>query len=422
MTPQKRALLIAFITVALDLLGFGIIIPIQPFFAQHFGASPALVTLLSASYSLMQFLFVPFWGRLSDRIGRRPVILSSVAIGSVGYLLFGLAGSLPLLFVARMISGFGNANIAAAQAIIADTTSGPDRAKGMGLIGAAFGLGFIFGPAVGGWLANWGLAAPAIGAAILGVLNFVFAWFLLPETRPLQKPSEAAAPTRSLNPLTVLKRLQVYPNVLTLIALSFCLSGGFALMEPSISLLIERTWVPHSALTLASPEAYEAALLHAAALTSYLLVAVGLTATVVQGGAIGPLTKRFGERRLIFAGLLTIAVSAALFAVASTTGVYWLIFIPGVVLATGTGLSTPSVNGLLSRAVSPQEQGSILGAAQSAQALGRVLGPALSGLLFEWYWAAPFISTSIVMVGALGLVRVITPVVPPPALRADPSR
>ena len=169
----KHVLLIVFFTVFIDLIGFGIIIPIQPFFAEALGASPATVTLLGASYSLMQFLFAPFWGMLSDRYGRRPIILVSLGTGFVGYLLFGLSHSLPALFASRMLAGFGAANIGTAQAMIADSTSHADRAKGMGLIGAAFGLGFIFGPALGGVFGQFGIATPAFVAAGLCAANWI---------------------------------------------------------------------------------------------------------------------------------------------------------------------------------------------------------------------------------------------------------
>lgn len=380
-TP-RRALLIAFMTVCLDLLGFGIIIPIQPFYAENFGASPTVVTLLGASYSFMQFLFVPFWGRLSDRIGRRPVILSSVALGALGYLIFGLAGSLGVLFASRMLSGFGNANIATAQAIIADTTSGEDRAKGMGLIGAAFGLGFIFGPALGGYLVQFGLAWPAFGAAALGVLNFFFALIYLPETRVRTEEGESA-------PRRAPRELLRLPNVAPLVLLSLVLTTGFALMEQVLGLFIERVWVPE-ALTASTPELKEQGLRRAAALTSYLLVAIGVTATIVQGGLIGRLSKAFGERVLIRGGLLGVGVALAGLIVAGYFESYALLFPVGVLLATSTGLATPSLNSLLSRSVSDDVQGAALGLGQASSALGRVLGPAAAGALFEVGINLPF--------------------------------
>src|SRR5690554_2058067 len=186
-SAKKRILAVAFVTMFLDLLGFGLIIPIQPFYAESFGASAAVVTLLGGAYSLMQFIFIPVWGRISDRIGRRPVILISVIASSIGHLFFGLAGSLTALFAARLLTGFGNANIATVQALIADSTEGHERTRGMGMIGAAFGLGFVIGPAVGGLLVRWGLAAPAFAAAVFALVNFGMAFFLLPETNKFRQ-------------------------------------------------------------------------------------------------------------------------------------------------------------------------------------------------------------------------------------------
>lgn len=380
---KRSPMLIAFLTVALDLLGFGIIIPIQPFYAEAFGASPLMVTWLGASYSLMQFVFVPFWGRLSDRIGRRPVILTSVATGTLGYIIFGLAGSLPVLFASRMLSGFGNANIATAQAIIADTTTGADRTKGMGLIGAAFGLGFIFGPALGGFLGQFGLAAPAFGAAILGVINFIFAATMLPETRP-----ETHVDTVRVMPWQVIPKLIHHTNFLRIVAVLFVTTTGFALMEQALGLYIERVWVPEAAHL--TGEAQSEAFKHAAALTTYLLVAIGVTATVVQGGLIGRLSRRFGERRLALVGLTSTVGSLVCIPVVGSTAAFAAMFPVVVLLAVGTGLSTPSMNSLLSQSVGADEQGGALGVGQSASALGRVVGPALSGWLFQMLIGAPF--------------------------------
>ena len=397
---KKSPLLIAFMTVTLDLLGFGIIIPIQPFYAEAFGATPTMVTWLGASYSLMQFLFVPFWGRLSDRIGRRPVILTSVALGTFGYVIFGLAGSLGMLFAARMLSGFGNANIASAQAIIADTTSGPERTKGMGLIGAAFGLGFIFGPALGGFLGQFGLAWPAFGAAALGAVNFVFAAVMLPETRPKTQPDAVR-----VMPWEVLPKLLHHPNFGRIVSVIFVMTTGFALMEQALGLYVERVWVPEA---LASTgEVQRAALREAAALTSYILVVVGITAAIVQGGLIGRLSKRFGERRLAVVGLSLVAFSMLLIPLVGAWGVYAAMFPAAVVLATGTGLATPSLNSLLSQSVDATEQGGALGVGQSASALGRVVGPAISGMLFQWLIGAPFFAgallTTLAVIVSVGI-------------------
>lgn len=405
---KKKILAVAFVTMFLDLLGFGLIIPIQPFYAESFGAQPAVVTLLGASYSLMQFIFVPFWGRLSDRIGRRPVILSSVVAGGIGYVLFGLAGSLPMLFAARFLSGFGNANIATVQALIADSTTGHERTKGMGLIGAAFGLGFVIGPAVGGILVRWGLAAPAFAAAVFAAINFIMAFFLLPETNQYRQ-EKGAARRPSLSPAQLFRVVRPLPNVLTITALMLMWTTGFSLFEQSLSLFIEHIWVtiPPDAMALAESQGADAVealrseyLRKAAGYAAMVLVAIGMTATVVQGGLIGRLSVRFGERALIRTGLPLIAVGMFWIMMAGRIGYFPALFPGAIITAVGTGLSSPNLMSLLSQASPANIQGSVLGLGQSAGSLGRVIGPALSGLLFQINIEYPaLIGGSVILLG-----------------------
>ena len=234
-----KVLLVAFVTVFLDLIGFGIIIPIQPFYAELLGASPAVVTLLGGAYSLMQFIFAPFWGRLSDRWGRRPIILIGITTSIVGYTIFGFAESLLLLFASRMLTGFGNANIGAAQAIISDVTDESNRAKGMGIIGAAFGLGFIFGPALGGLLGQYHPTYPAFAAAILGVFNLALAYFLLPETNQGKGSTHKRAPLS----IAAFKKAAQSPHLLPMLFITPITILSFALMEQIVGLFIEATWV-----------------------------------------------------------------------------------------------------------------------------------------------------------------------------------
>jgi multidrug resistance protein len=395
---KRRALRIVFLTILLDLLGFGLIIPIQPFYAEHFGARPAVITLLGAAYSLMQFVFSPFWGRLSDRYGRRPIMLSSVAFSVLGYGLFGAAGSLGMLFAARMLSGFGNANISTAQAIIADVTEPHERARGMGIIGAAFGLGFILGPALGGFLAQWGPSAPAFAASGLAAVNLVLAWFLLKETH---NPNSGST-TRDLS-FAALRRATERPGILGLMLVLFLLSSGFSMMEQIFALYIADVWV----IPAAAPGT-PSDVLHArgAALTSYLLVAIGITATVVQGGLIGRLTRQYGERRLLLVGLFTMALALASIPVAGAFFAYPSIFFTGFLMALGSGLSNPTSNSLLSRSTSLQMQGTVLGAGQAASALGRVFGPTLSGSLYQVAHIAPFLIGAVLLLLALAVALV----------------
>lgn len=386
----KRTLTLVFFTIFLDLIGFGIIIPIQPFFAEKLGASPSVITLLGASFSLMQFLFAHFWGRLSDRVGRKPVMLVSIAVTAIGYAIFGMAESLTVLFLARMLAGFGAANIGAAQAIIADSTDEKNRAKGMGLIGAAFGLGFIFGPALGGLFGQLGLSAPAFAAAFLSSMNWVFALFFLPETYPPEKRKNA--PSQHGFSLKQLKHVARHVNVPQLFTVYLVYSISFSMMEQSIGLFIAKTWVK-SALEIGA----DAHAKQAAALTSYMLIAVGVTATIVQGGLIGRLAKLYPERRLLATGLVLITITLATLPFIGMSQMYLLILINSVFMAVGTGLTNPSLSSLLSQSVDRHEQGGALGLGQSLAGLGRVIGPAMSGTLFQLYAGTPFWFGALIM-------------------------
>jgi MFS transporter, DHA1 family, tetracycline resistance protein len=401
LTPIK----VAFFTTFLDLLGFGIIIPIQPFYAESFGASPAIVTLLGASYSLMQFLLSGQIGKISDRIGRRPVLLSSVALIIIGYVAFAQATTLTGLFIARMISGIGGANLGAAQAIIADVTPPDQRSRGMGVIGAAFGLGFIFGPAIGGWLGQWGPVYPIYFAAILSVLNWLFIFFWLPETL---KPEEATSPIdrqvlASQSKWAILKLV----NIPQLLGLSFLFTMSFALMEQTIGLFIERAWLS---------EVIDVKTRHseAAALTAYFLVAVGVGASIVQGGLIGKLTARWGEVRLCQIGVVTVAITFLAIPSVGAGAPFSIMMLIGLLMATGTGMLHPSRNSLLSQGVPARQQGRALGLNQSISALGRVIGPASAGLLFEQGINLPFwIGGSVIMASWLLTLRLKHPSVLP---------
>ena len=378
-TPRSP-LVIAFITIFLDLLGFGMLIPIQAFYAQEFGASAALITILGGSYSFMQFLFAPFWGRLSDRVGRRPIILISVAVSALGHFLFALAGSLPMLFFARMIAGFGNANLGTAQALISDTTTPENRSKGMGLIGAAFGLGFIFGPAIGGALGQISPTAPSWAAGILALFNLLFAWMFLPETlKPGAKPQTHGRKTFSW---AAFKHASRHVNVGVIFTITFVYTSAFALMEHVVGLLIEATWV--------SEKIGQARIGAASKLTAIYLVVIGLTATVIQGGLIGKLQRTFGEIRLVRTGLVMVALSLAAIPFAASASAWPAMLATGILMAIGSGIYNPSNLGLLSRSIDADEQGGVLGLNQSLSSLGRVVGPLFAGLLFQLNQAAPF--------------------------------
>jgi multidrug resistance protein len=378
----SRAIL--FFTVFIHLLGFGIIIPLLPYYAERFGASGLTVGLLTTSFSLAQFLFAPVWGRLSDRIGRRPVLLGSLILTGVSYLVFAVAGSLPVLFVSRIFAGVAGATLSTAQAYIADTTTPENRTRGMGLIGAAFGMGFIFGPAMGGILSRWGFSVPAYAAAGLALTAFLFALALLPESLP---PDERAGAARRRLRATSFREALSRPVVGTVLVLFFVATLCFSGMEAILALFCERFfhWGPHQ--------------------IGYLFAYVGIVAAVLQAGIVGALAKRFGERALVRAGL---ALMGAAFVTAGVVPPLALFLVTMGVVSIGSGLITPSMSALVSVATPPDEQGGILGIYQSLGSLGRAVGPFLGGLVYDMVspGAPLWMAGAVLLVAAIAAARI----------------
>jgi len=405
---RRRILGVVFLTLFLDLLGFGVILPVQPFYAESFGSSATVVTLIGASYSLMQFVCAPLWGRLSDRIGRRPVILVSIAFACVGWLILGFANALWMFVASRLIAGFGNANLGTVQAVVADVTSAKDRAKGMGMVGAAFGLGFLFGPIIGGVFGGrYGPEVPALIAAGLAAVNWVAAFFLLPESYTEEKRAAARAGLvvddghggrRSLLPMQALKQAMGMPGVAPLLVMGFVFTVGFSLMEAALSLFVERQFV--------SPTIFgtEAGHKEAATLAMQVLVTVGITAVIVQGGLIRPLRNRFGEPTLLLAGSLLIAIGFGATAALPFLALPFVAMLAiQIVVAAGSGVFSPSSSSLLSRSVPEDRQGAILGVGQSVSSLGRIVGPGIAGALLDLHRSLPFALGALLLVVAAAL-------------------
>ncbi|HEY6232093.1 MAG TPA: MFS transporter [Pyrinomonadaceae bacterium] len=363
---KRSPLVVIFTTVFIDLVGFGIVIPVLPYYAEssRFHATPRIVGLLFASYSVMQLIFSPILGRLSDKHGRRPVLLISIIGTGVGFLILGFANTLLLLFVGRILDGITGGNISTAQAYIADITTPENRAKGMGLIGAAFGLGFVFGPAIGGILTRWGVAVPFFFAAGLCFANALLLYFTLPETVTPDHPARtSAAGGRGLGQLIHSFADWRLAYVLTIY---FLFIVAFSIMTTSFSLFTMFRF------------GYDAQ--H----TGYLFAYVGILAVIVQGGLIGRLVKRFGELSLVIAGAFLFAGS--LFAVpfvGPQNGGLAALLIGGGLFSIGNSLSSPSLTSLASKQVSAAEQGSIMGVTQSVASLARAAGPALAALLIH---------------------------------------
>lgn len=347
---NRSALAILFIIVFIDLLGFGMVIPVMPLYAARLGASEAWVGLLSAGYSLMQFVFAPIWGRWSDRVGRRPVLLVSIAMTALAFAMYGAASTFGILLVSRLFAGAATANIAIARAFVADVTPPEGRAKGMGIIGAAFGLGFVLGPAIGGFLSQAvSVSFPPFVAAVLAGANGIAAYFVLPEPEE-RSVREEARRVRFVEFFTEMRR----PGIRRLIWIFGLTVLAFAAMEATYALLVTKR--------------YGLDLEH----VDYLFAYIGVLIVIVQGGLIGRLTRAYGEKKLLVAGLVLQAVSLAVLPFAVTTIGLVLATAP---LAIGSGLSQPSLASLLSRFARADDQGGTLGIGESAAAIGRVLGP-----------------------------------------------
>ncbi len=374
-------LAVIFATVFIDLVGFGVIIPLLPFYAEHFDASPDVVALLMATYSCAQFLCAPLWGGLSDRFGRKPILMTTLFGIGLGYIWIGFAGALWQLFAARALSGAMAGNIAAAQAYVADVTPPEKRAKGMGLIGAAFGLGFTLGPAIGGGLGGSdpvapNFQAPAFTSAGLSLLAFAFAALVLKESLTPERRAELAHRRRP-NRFVALSQAVRTPGVGLLILLFFLVTFVFAGMEATFAMWSERTfgWGPRH--------------------NGYLFAFVGLLGAAIQGGAVGWLSRRFGEARLITQGAVALAVGLGLLPVIDSVPA---LFTAMAVLAYGAAVANPSLHSLISRRAGEQMRGSTLGVSQSAASLARIAGPAFAGALFAAFgrdW--PYVAGACVM-------------------------
>ena len=366
MTPRKPALGFIFITLVLDVLGIGLIIPILPKLIEGFHGGSVVeasttVGLLAALYSLMQFLFAPLLGNLSDRFGRRPVILASLLGSGLDYFLLAWAPNLAWFFLGRIVAGITGANFAAATAYIADISPPEKRAANFGLIGAAFGLGFILGPALGGLLGNVGLHIPFIVAGILTLLNFAYGWVALPESLALNNRRKFR--WAHANPIGSLLDLRRYPIVLGLVETYFLVNLAHQALPA--------TWVLYTGYRYHWTVGQ----------TGLSLAVVGLTAAIVQGGLTRIIVRRLGERKTALLGLTIAALSYAAYGLA-TDG--WMIYVIIAIGSTG-GVAGPALQGLVSRGVGADEQGGIQGSLTSLASVAGIIGPPVATGLFGYF-------------------------------------
>jgi DHA1 family tetracycline resistance protein-like MFS transporter len=376
---------ILFLIVLIDLIGFGLVIPLLPFYAERFSASPQEVTVLMATYSLAQMLTAPVWGRLSDRVGRRPVLMVSMGVAALAYLWLGFANAMWMLFAARALGGACAGNIAAANAYIADVTTPENRARGMGMIGAAFGLGFIIGPALGGvvagdHLATANLRGPGLIAAALSLTAFLGVLFVLKESLP-----QGGAPRPRKARIAALRDALARKTLARLLLIFFLAILAFGGMEATFALwaMAQFGWGP--------------------AQIGYIFSYVGVLSALMQGALIGRLTARFGEEKLLIAGLALIALGLVAIPLAYDLP---MLILAVSCLALGMGAMQPSLNSLISRRAGAGEQGEVMGVAQSVASLSRVLGPLSAGALFAGLGRdSPFLAgmALVVVAAVLGL-------------------
>lgn len=376
---MKRQFGIVFAVVFVDLLGFGIVLPLLPTYAATFHASPAAIGLLVTSFSLLQLVAVPVWGALSDRFGRRPVLIIGLVGSALSYVLFALAGTYWTLLVSRVVAGAMGATVGVAQAYIADVTPPEGRAHAMGMLGAAFAMGFIVGPALGGAVSAHSYSAAGVVAAVLCALNAVGALLWLPETTRRAGAQRAGrAPYRSLSvPL----------------AAAFLVTAAFAVIHVTLPLFGADVW--HDSTRK----------------MGMLFAYMGVISAIVQGGLVGRLAPRVGEKRLAVAGGLLLAVGLALVPEVSSP---LLLYTSLGTLSAGSALATPSIYAVVSRRTSPAQQGAALGITQTAATLGRITGPTVAGFLIQAsglsapFWAGALLGV-LGMLAALFLPRVIAP-------------
>ncbi len=412
---NKPALATVFLVVVIDLLGFGIVLPLLPFYAQEFAASAVMFGLLYSVYSFMQLIFSPIWGSWSDRIGRRPIMLLSTFGAVIAYIIFGLAESLGVLFFSRVIAGMMGGNISTAQAYIADITDSENRARGMGLIGAAFGIGFVVGPAsatalihptfhelvanagfvqFAEWMGENRFALPGFFAAFLSLCSFMMVMFLLPETVDTSKAKAAAFRRPSVFTPRFWRLLKEQKGkssrgyLIPLVIGFFLLSFGESSLYSSFPLFAE------GELNMTAEQ------------VGVQFFYIGIIAVVVQGFLIKPLTNRFAEEKLFMVGNVLMVIGLGLIPFAHNT--LTLALFLGL-MALGKSLNSPTITSLISKEADEDNVGAVMGAAQGLSGLGRMIGPTWGGALFAVYFGLPFGATALIVATtiwiAIGLMK-----------------
>lgn len=374
--------MVVFATILIDFIGFSVLIPVLPLFAERLGASPIQVGLILSLYALAQLLFLPMWGWVSDRIGRRPVLLFSLAGTTGSFILLSVAPTLEWVYAARVAAGFFAASIGTAQAVVTDVTDASERASGMGVIGAAFGAGMIVGPILGGTLATVSPHAPFIGVAGLAGASFILAWFALPETRPADAdPPRWNELGRALVPAPLLVFFQVHDRrIATYLGLFFIFFTSIAVLEAMATLFMARRF---------GKDEVDAA---------FFFAWIGLFLVLTQGVFLRRLVDMAGEARLLMIGIALMSIGIAAISVVPN---YPTFFVLGAVIAIGQGISFPPFASLFSKACRTEQAGELLGQSNAMATFGRVVGSVAGGWALEEHVGLPFLASGLLM--AVGL-------------------
>ena len=356
---KNKSLLTIFLIVFIDLLGFGIILPLLPYIAEKYSAGPFQIGMLTATYSFFQLIAAPILGRLSDRYGRKKLLIISQLGSAVGYLILGLSGNLPLLFLSRIIDGITGGNISIAQAYIADVTDQKNRAKGMGVIGAAFGLGFIFGPAIGGFLSRFSYSAPAYFATAVSLLTVFTTIFFLKET--VDEKKALVSPKTKLNIGEFKRVLSIHP-IGILIVTFFVVNLAASVQQGNFALWTQKTFN------------------YGPSQNGWLFAYIGILAVFVQLKILPFLTRKFDEKIILYISLFLMFIGLVLIPL-----IPWpnFLYVSLFFLPFGQGLSNPTIQALASENVPPEEYGETLGFLQSAGSFGRIIGPIAGGIIFQ---------------------------------------
>jgi DHA1 family tetracycline resistance protein-like MFS transporter len=371
MKLSKKILAFIFAVVLFDFIGLTILITVQAFIVREFNTTALAVSLLTVLYAASQFIAAPILGKISDRYGRRPILLFCLFGSAIGYFIFGIGGALWVLFLSRIIDGFTGGNVSIATAIITDVSPLEDRTKNLGLIGAAFGLGLIIGPILGGLFSQISLAAPAYAAGIFSLAATVVGFFILPESLPKLNRNHDTLKLNDFNPLSSIRKFITRPIVGIFLAVFIIVNFTFSGFTITLPVYVINKFAIDP-LNIGG-----------------LLFVAGIVSSIVQGGLIGKLAKKFGDKKLLIVGILFLTSGLILFSFAQ---IFWLLYIILGIVSMGIGLITPTLNSQISKIVLPSELGEVFGVNTSLNSLMTIIGPLTAGLVYDYisptapYW------------------------------------